>query len=46
MSTRTIETLIGALTLTASADAITAVRFGAQDARDVSALLDAAAAHV
>ena len=42
MSTRTIETLIGALTLTASADAITAVRFGAQDARDVSALLDAA----
>lgn len=29
MSTRTIETPIGALTLTASADAVTAVRFGA-----------------
>ena len=34
MSTRTIETPIGALTLTASADAVTAVRFGAQGARD------------
>lgn len=42
MSTRTIETPIGALTLTASADAVTAVRFGAQSARDASPLLDAA----
>lgn len=46
MSTRTIETLIGALTLTASADAVTAVRFGAQGARDASALLDAAEAQL
>ena len=46
MSTRTIETPIGALTLTASADAITAVRFGAQDAWDASALLDAAEAQL
>ena len=46
MSTRTIETPIGALTLTASADAVTAVRFGAQGARDASALLDAAEAQL
>lgn len=46
MSTRTIETPIGALTLTASADAITAVRFGAEGARDASALLDAAEAQL
>ena len=46
MSTRTIETPIGALTLVASADAITAVRFGAQDAWDASALLDAAEAQL
>ena len=46
MSTRTIETPIGALTLTASADAIAAVRFGAQGARDASALLDAAEAQL
>ena len=46
MSTRTIETPIGALTLTASADAVTAVRFGAEGARDASALLDAAEAQL
>ena len=46
MSTRTIETPVGALTLTASADAVTAVRFGAQGARDASALLDAAEAQL
>lgn len=46
MSTRTIETPIGALTLTASADAVTAVRFGAQGARDASPLLDAAEAQL
>ena len=46
MSTRTSETPIGALTLTASADAVTAVRFGAQGARDASALLDAAEAQL
>ena len=40
------EALIGALTLTASADAITAVRFGAEGARDASALLDAAEAQL
>lgn len=46
MSTRTIETPSGALTLTASADAVTAVRFGAEGARDASALLDAAEAQL
>lgn len=46
MSTRTIETPVGALTLTASADAVTAVRFGAQGARDASPLLDAAEAQL
>lgn len=46
MSTRTIETPVGALTLTASADAVTAVRFGAEGARDASALLDAAEAQL
>ena len=46
MSTRTIETPVGALTLTASADAVTAVRFGAQGARDASTLLDAAEAQL
>ena len=46
MSTRTIETPIGALTLTASADAVTAVRFGAEGARDASTLLDAAEAQL
>lgn len=46
MSTRTIETPIGALTLTASADAVTAVHFGAQGARDASPLLDAAEAQL
>lgn len=46
MSTRTIETPIGALTLTASADAVTAVRFGAEGAQDASPLLDAAEAQL
>lgn len=46
MSTRTIETPVGALTLTASADAVTAVRFGAEGARDASPLLDAAEAQL
>lgn len=46
MSARTIETPVGALTLTASENAVTAVRFGAQSARDASPLLDAAEAQL
>ena len=43
---RAKDVTVGALTLTASADAITGVRFGAQGARDASALLDAAEAQL
>ena len=46
MSTRTIETPIGPLTLQADEAAVTAIRFGAQGARDASPLLDAAEAQL
>ena len=42
MSTRTIETPIGLLTLQADEAAVTAIRFGADGAQDASPLLDAA----
>lgn len=46
MSTRTIETPIGPLTLQADEAAVTAIRFGADGAQDVSPLLDAAEAQL
>ena len=46
MSTRTIETPIGLLTLQADEAAVTAIRFGADGAQDVSPLLDAAEAQL
>ena len=46
MSTRTIETSIGPLTLQADEAAVTAIRFGADGAQDASPLLDAAEAQL
>ena len=46
MSTRTIETPIGLLTLQADEAAVTAIRFGADGAQDASPLLDAAEAQL
>ena len=46
MSTRAIETPIGPLTLQADEAAVTAIRFGADGARDASPLLDAAEAQL
>lgn len=46
MSTRTIETPIGPLTLQADEAAVTAIRFGAGGAQDTSPLLDAAEAQL
>ena len=46
MSTRTIETPIGPLTLQADEAAVTAIRFGADGAQDASPLLDAAEAQL
>lgn len=46
MSTRTIETPIGPLTLEADENAVTAIRFGASAAQGVSPLLDAAEAQL
>lgn len=46
MSTRTIETPIGPLTLQADEAAVTAIRFGADGAQDVSPMLDAAEAQL
>ena len=46
MSTRTIETPIGHLTLQADETAVTAIRFGAGVAQDASPLLDAAEAQL
>ena len=46
MSTRTIETPIGPLTLQADEAAVTAIRFGAGGAQDASPLLDAAEAQL
>ena len=46
MSTRTIETPIGPLTLQADESAVTAIRFGAGGAQDASPLLDAAEAQL
>lgn len=46
MSTRTIETPIGPLTLQADEAAVTAIRFGAGVAQDASPLLDAAEAQL
>ena len=46
MSTRTIETPIGPLTLPADEAAVTAIRFGADGAQDASPLLDAAEAQL
>lgn len=46
MSIRTIETPIGPLTLEAGENAVTAIRFGAGAAQDVSPLLDAAEAQL
>ena len=46
MSTRAIKTPIGPLTLQADEAAVTAIRFGADGARDASPLLDAAEAQL
>ena len=46
MSTRTIETPIGHLTLQADETAVTAIRVGAGVAQDASPLLDAAEAQL
>ena len=46
MSTRTIETPIGPLTLEADENAVTAIRFSAGGAQDASPLLDAAEAQL